>query len=242
MIIYKITCKTNGKIYIGQTTGSLSGRWKRHTWECTKSKKVMAITKAIIKYGEENFIIEKIDEASSLEELNRKEIFYIFLYKSLSPNGYNLTNGGGNFKFSDETRMKISNSNKGRKASPETIKKLRESHLGHVVTEETKKKLSDINKLKTIDKKVRDAASLKNSKCYIIEKDNILYAIRNMKKFAIENGHDKSGLCNLVSGKKNKFKNFKLICNLGFIDENMLVESAEKIKNEFLFTDIKYYI
>jgi group I intron endonuclease len=241
MIIYRITCLINGKIYIGQTTGSLSKRWKRHTWECTKNRKAMAITNAIVKYGEENFTIEEIDEASSLEELNEKEIFYISLHKSLSPIGYNLSSGGGNFKFSDETRLKISNSNKGKKASSETKKKLRESHLGYVMKEETKRKLSEINKLKTIDRKVRDAASLKNSKCYIIEKDNILYAIKNMKRFAMENNHDKSTLCSLVNRKINKYKKFKLISNLGFISVDELIEESERVKNNFLFTEVKYY-
>ena len=30
MIIYKITNKQNGKMYIGQTINSLENRWKRH--------------------------------------------------------------------------------------------------------------------------------------------------------------------------------------------------------------------
>ena len=30
MIIYKITNKQNGKMYIGQTINSLEDRWKRH--------------------------------------------------------------------------------------------------------------------------------------------------------------------------------------------------------------------
>lgn len=241
MIIYKITCKTNGKIYIGQTTESLEKRWKRHTWTCTKKRNAMAITNAIKKHGQENFTIEKIDTAISLDELNEKEIYYISLFNSISPNGYNLSTGGGHYKMSEETKLKISLKSKGRKASPETIQKLRESHLGYVVKEETKKKLSDINKLKTIDKKVREAASIKNSKCYILEKDNILFAIRNMKRFASDNGHDKSCLCELVNGKKEKFKKFKLVSNLGFIDNESLIKESEKIKIEYNYIDIKYF-
>ena len=30
MIVYKITNRVNGKIYIGQTKASLSRRWKEH--------------------------------------------------------------------------------------------------------------------------------------------------------------------------------------------------------------------
>jgi group I intron endonuclease len=242
MLIYKITCNINGKIYIGQTIGSLEKRWKRHTWVCTKRKNTMAITNAIVKYGEENFTIERIDVASTIDELNDKEIYYISHYNSLSPVGYNLSPGGGNFRISEESRKKISKANKGRKASPETIQKMRDSHIGYVVKDETKIKLSAINKLKTIDKKVREAASLKNSKCYIIEKDNILYSIRNMKRFAIDNGHDKSGLCKLVNGKKDMFKKFKLVSNMGFVDIDHLVMETERIKDEFGYMEIKYYL
>lgn len=172
----------------------------------------MAITLAIIKYGEENFVIEKIDEAYNIDELNEKEIFYIKKYKSKCPNGYNIGNGGLNRNHSIETRRKIGESNKGKvgyykglKLSDEHRKNLSISHTGHNMKEETKIKLSTINKLKKIDPKVRDAASIKNSKIYLLEKDNSLYVITNMKKFAMRNGHDKSNLSEFASGKKRDY-------------------------------------
>ena len=86
MIIYKITCLINGKIYIGQTTTDIEKRWRRHTWRCTLDSRRMAISNAIDKYGKENFKIELIDSANSVEELNEKEVYYINMLNSLSPN------------------------------------------------------------------------------------------------------------------------------------------------------------
>lgn len=77
MIIYKITNKINKKIYIGQTTQSLRKRWYGHIFTSKHDKYHMAIARAIRKYGKENFEMEQIDEASSLEELNIKEFFFI---------------------------------------------------------------------------------------------------------------------------------------------------------------------
>lgn len=237
MIIYKITNIINKKIYIGQTIKSIEERWKKHTWLSTKRNSKMAITLAIIKYGEENFIIEKIDEASTIEELNEKEIFYIEEYKSKYPNGYNIGNGGLNRNHSIETRKKIGEANKGKvgyykglKLSDNHRKNLSISHTGYNMKEETKIKLSIINKLKKIDPKVREAASIKNSKIYLLEKDNILYVITNMKKFAIRNGHDKSNLCELASGKKLVYKGFKLLENIGFSKH---VDNIEEVVSKY---------
>lgn len=111
MIIYKIQNKINGKIYIGQTVGTLEHRMSQHK---ANGKKISVIGNAIHKYGWDNFDVEVIDEAETIEELNRKEIYWIGYYKSLSPNGYNLELGGRNALHEEETRKKISEANKGR--------------------------------------------------------------------------------------------------------------------------------
>lgn len=114
MIIYKIQNKINGKIYIGQTIGKLEHRMSQHK---ANSKKTSVIGNAIQKYGWNNFDVEVIDEAETIEELNNKEIYWIGYYKSLSPNGYNLELGGRNALHEEETRKKISKANKGRHLS-----------------------------------------------------------------------------------------------------------------------------
>lgn len=73
MFIYKITNTVNNKIYIGQTYNkTIYDRFKRHLKEASETS-VSLIGKAIYKYGKDKFVIERIDEATSLQELNEKE-------------------------------------------------------------------------------------------------------------------------------------------------------------------------
>ncbi len=128
MYIYKIKNKINGKIYIGQTTQRISQRWLRH---CSKSNASgMCISRAIQKYGKENFIVEEIDGANSLSELNYLETHYICKFNSLVPSGYNLSSGGGNKRTHPDTKKKLSEALIGIKRSEETKKLMSISKLG----------------------------------------------------------------------------------------------------------------
>lgn len=102
-IIYKITNKANGKVYIGQTVQSMSARWKQHisVWSPCKY-----LSRAIKKYGADVFTIEKIDAADTVEELNAKEMFWITHYDSTNQKkGYNILCGGGSFgSLAQETK------------------------------------------------------------------------------------------------------------------------------------------
>lgn len=121
-IIYKITCIPNGKVYIGQTIRTLESRFKRHINEALKTDNPrIKFQRAIKKYGEENFTVEKIDEAFSKEELDEKEKYWISKYDSINT-GYNTATGGegGNtYKGIDKEslisiKQKIAEKNKGR--------------------------------------------------------------------------------------------------------------------------------
>lgn len=110
MIIYKITNDVNGKLYIGQTIRPLTDRWKDHVYRA-KHDSQYALHRAIRKYGVKHFHIEQIDLASSKEELDRKEKYWIKTLNTMSPSGYNLVDGGRTPNWTDEIRSKVSGAN-----------------------------------------------------------------------------------------------------------------------------------
>ena len=67
--IYKITNLINNKIYIGKTKKDIETRFKEHLQNAINDCQYN-LSKAIRKYGIDNFNIEMIDTAESDEELN----------------------------------------------------------------------------------------------------------------------------------------------------------------------------
>lgn len=113
MIIYKITNRIDGKIYIGQTKRSIEKRWREH---CRSDSQCVRMHKAIEKYGKENFTVTQIDSAIDQEEANAKEIYWISFFDSANKEkGYNLTYGGAIGNFNDEVRKKMSQDRTGEK-------------------------------------------------------------------------------------------------------------------------------
>ena len=148
--IYKTTNCVNGKIYVG-----------KH--EFSKDKRLnssylgsgVALKKAIIKYGKENFKREILKLCFTINQLNGYETYYIIKLKSMDSSvGYNMMLGGVGFrsginnpcynnpnanpfygkKHTQETKNIISKKNKG-KIPPNKGKKL--------LSEETRKKMSE---------------------------------------------------------------------------------------------------
>lgn len=124
MIIYKATNLVNGKVYIGQTIQELWARKAHHKHIALKDKRDTIFTRAIRKYGWENFDWKIIDSASDIDELNQKEIYWINYYNSFGKNGYNSTLGGEGTvgcTHDEETRSKISETKISRMDSYEHI-------------------------------------------------------------------------------------------------------------------------
>ncbi len=88
--LYKITNNINGKIYIGQTIHP-DKRWWEHKQRAKTHYDNYPIHLAIAKYGEENFSFEVLEESENYD-IREKEL--IKEYNSLSPNGYNVAEGG----------------------------------------------------------------------------------------------------------------------------------------------------
>ena len=86
--IYKYT-SPSGKNYIGQTKYSLEKRSQKNG---IGYKKCRAFYTAIQKYGFENFRWEILEECV-LEDLDKKEAYYISLYNTLGPRSKKLSLG-----------------------------------------------------------------------------------------------------------------------------------------------------
>ena len=96
--IYKYTSPSE-KCYIGQTINSLKERAKSLI-SGNGYKKCTVFWKAIQKYGWNNFKVEILEEVD-VNLLNERERYYISLFNSIAPNGYNLTIGGETGKTKD---------------------------------------------------------------------------------------------------------------------------------------------
>lgn len=119
-IIYQIRNKTNNKKYIGQTVRSLNDRINDYK----KGFGNEYLNNAFNKYGWENFEFSIIDTASTIDELNNKEIRYISEYKSNQKEfGYNIECGGKNAIPNIETIEKMSKSHIGIKQTDYWINK-----------------------------------------------------------------------------------------------------------------------
>lgn len=130
--------KLNGKIYIGQTVRPIQTRLREHR---TGKIGCTAIYNAIKLYGWKNFEIDYYECPD--EDLNDDEDLLVREMGTLSPNGYNLKEGGGNGNLSEETKQKIGDANRGKSHSEETRQKMSESQLGRTHDEETKQKIGD---------------------------------------------------------------------------------------------------
>ena len=144
--IYLITNTSQNKVYVGQTRshrmnkdkyrpfGSI-GRFKDHISEAinnTKKNQCSYLNNAIRKYGSDKFQVELLEKCD-VNDLDKREQYYIEKYKSLFPNGYNLTKGGQTFSCDNDVvnnAIKNEPNKRGRdfgfKHTEETINKMKE--------------------------------------------------------------------------------------------------------------------
>lgn len=125
--VYCFINNVNNKLYIGETVKSSYN--ERITEHYSKSKTINNyFYKAIRKYGWNNFsviilfqteVMDNTDENKKIlnDIVNEKEVYYINKYNTIDhTKGYNLTDGGDgvvNYKFSEESRSKMSEKRSG---------------------------------------------------------------------------------------------------------------------------------
>lgn len=125
--IYKITNKLNNKCYIGQSNNPME-RWKQHKWRALNEidRGKSAIHDALREVGIENFDFSII---GWFKDYNEKEKYYIQLYHSLIPNGYNIMEGG------EEPPHKYGEEHHNSTYSQELIDKIIDDLLSHNFTQ-----------------------------------------------------------------------------------------------------------
>ena len=133
-IVYKITNKINGKIYIGKhQTRKLDDGYMG-------SGKL--ILSAIEKYGIENFGKEILFQLDNEDEMNLKEAELVTEEFCIREDNYNLCPGGkGGFGYINKGNIAKF---KGKNHNDNTKRLLSEKSLGRKHSDETKKKLSEI--------------------------------------------------------------------------------------------------
>lgn len=136
-IIYKHTCTTTGKSYIGQTK-DYATRTKEHQQPRSRCP---AFRNAVQKHGWNMFTSVVLMEGLSQEAANQHEEELIAAHGTLAPRGYNLVPGGRNHSHTAETRLKLSQRVK-HPVSEETRAKLRKAREGYRHSVETKQKMT----------------------------------------------------------------------------------------------------
>jgi len=157
-VIYKTTCLITNKIYIGQHKCASIEKFYKKKYIGSGSY----LREVINKYGISNFKCEIVCICYDFEDMNKNEINFIKLHKSLQPNGYNISFGGAalmkNRRHTEEAKRKNAeahtgekNASWGKKRTQETKNKMSASAMGNTNgkyrkntkhSEETKRKLS----------------------------------------------------------------------------------------------------
>lgn len=199
--IYKITNLINGKTYIGQH------KYKKLNDNYMGSG--VHLKAAQKKYGIENFKKDiLVFNIVRKDFINLLEKEYIAFYRSIYKAEYNITDGGDGFTghCSEETKRKISESNKGkhyfseeaRKEISERQKGEKHPFYGKHLSEETKRKISEACKGKP---------SWNKGKHLSEETKNKISKAGKGKHFTEEH---KKKMSDALKGK-NKGKHWKLI-------------------------------
>lgn len=118
--IYLITNICNNKKYIGQSK-HIERRWAEHKRTYKYDDNRLHLYSAMKKYGINNFEFKVIEECLC-EDLDNKEMYYIQLYNTLVPNGYNIKAGG------NDTVYFIGEDNPNSKMTDEFIFQIRERY------------------------------------------------------------------------------------------------------------------
>lgn len=133
--IYKITNTINKKAYVGITANADPlHRWMAHKSNNKNGRGCPLLMKAFKKHGEDAFTFEVLIICFD-EDVYKYEKEYIIKYNAMSPNGYNVAEGGKSGRnflgktHSEETKHKISIASKKYNSSLEVREKARQTAI-----------------------------------------------------------------------------------------------------------------
>jgi group I intron endonuclease len=166
MIIYILYNIVNDKFYIGKTEKSdLVHRRKQHYVSAFTMNSQHYIHRAMRKYGKEAFLMVRISNATSREELDKMEMYFIAKFHSNNPTiGYNMTAGGEGRQMphTTKTRELMSSRRKGRPLSP--------SHRASMVAGNQTKEAREKNRLSQTGRKHKPETIIKIKTAWTPEK------------------------------------------------------------------------
>lgn len=205
--IYKITCLSTGKIYIGSSV-NIHDRWSAHKHNLRNNKHVNKhLQKAWIKYGEDNFKFEIIENIKPNLFVERENCWIDKTHARDRKYGFNIIEPeippmlGRSHTIA--SKLKMSKAHKGKILTDEHRKNLGLSHLGSKRTKETRLKMSAASKGKKHSKEAIEnnrkaqiglKVGSKNPKAFLTE--NIVKEIRldyeNYKQKVYDGTHFKT--------------------------------------------------
>jgi group I intron endonuclease len=220
--IYKITNKTNGKSYIGQSV-DIKRRWAEH--RMLSRDETLSLKRALKKYGVENFEFIVL-EVCETDLLNRLEEHYIAFFNP----EYNRTKGGDGSKGcyrSDETKAILREKSKLQWVNKSDAEKnliilnnLKGPKKGHSVSNETKNKLSERNlgkkqSAETIQKRKDTFIKIGHTNWNYQNKEKPIFCVELNRQFeSIKKASEilninSSSICQQVKGKRKSVGSYK---------------------------------
>lgn len=236
-------------MYIYCTTNIING--KKYVGLCTKSKESSInyygsgtlFLKSLKKNGKEMFKKEILEENLNYDNIFEREIYWISKLNSKYPNGYNLCDGGqGGLNPSEITRLKQSESHKGKKLTEEQKRKIGDKSKNRVHTEESKFKISSAHKGKKLSNETKLKISefrKKRNLSEITRKRISSSLIGNKRRLGKPQSNDtKNKISKFFTGKKHSEstkkkisdkQNKKKVCQID-ITTNKIINTFNSIK------------
>ena len=194
-IVYKITNILNGKFYIGKTTNYYKRMWAHQH----DRRRITPFTKAVDKYGWDNFIQEVLWDGD-IDKLEEMEMYYINEYDAIKK-GYNCTIGGDGYKSG------VNHPFYGKKLSPEWSKHISE---GKKVNHPLKGKKLPPEWAKKIHNSLPSGENSSLSKKYkITSPTGEVFEIKGLNKFCKENNLESTLMSHVAVGKRKHHKGWK---------------------------------